>query len=159
MTQEILQDAVVADLKALFEGYKLKNSLGVERAIQVFSQDTPIRQGDDEAVDREAPPEPYVIVRTAGGTVEDETVPHVVEIILAICVFDEDPERQGYRDALHIVNEIYRHFAANGIVGKKYALRYPIRWATGDDDNHPYYYAAMALNFEAPAVVKEVPEL
>lgn len=159
MTQEFLQDAVVADLKNLFAEYKLKNSLGVERAVNVYPQDTPIRQGDDEAVDQEAPPEPYVVVRTAAGTIEDETAPHVVEIILAICVCDHDPERQGHRDALHIVNEIYRHYAANGIVGKRFSLRYPIRWATGDDDKHPYYYAAMALNFEAQAVVKEVPDV
>lgn len=159
MTQEFLQDAIVADLRELFAEYRLKNSMGVERAVSVYAQDTPIRQGDDEAMDREAPPEPYVVVRTAAGSVGDETAPLVVEIILAVCVCDYDQERQGHRDALHIINEIYRHYAANGTVGKRFTLRYPIRWATGDDDKHPYYYAAMALNFEAPAVVKEVPYL
>ncbi|MCI2105407.1 MAG: hypothetical protein LKK00_01620 [Intestinimonas sp.] len=158
MTQEFLQDAIVEDLKGFFSRYQLTNSLGVEREIKVYPHDAPIRQGDDEAQDPEAPPEPYVIVRTMGGGVQDENSPHVVEIVLVVCVYDRDPERQGYRDALHIVNEIYRHYAANGIVGKRYSLQYPIKWTTPDDDTHPYYFAAMALNFEAPAVIKEVPE-
>ncbi len=158
MTQEFLQDAVVEDLESLFQHHRLTNSLGVERAVKVYPHDTPIRQGDDEAQDPEAPPEPYVIVRTMGGSIQDESSPQVVEIVLVICVYDRDPARQGYRDALHIVNEVYRHYASNGVVGKRYVLQYPIRWATPDDDSHPYYFAAMALNFEAPAVTKEVPE-
>ena len=63
MTQEFLQDTMVADLKELFSHERLKNSLGVEREIQIYPQDVPIRRGDDEAIDKEAPPEPYVVVR------------------------------------------------------------------------------------------------
>lgn len=158
MTQEFLQDAVAEDLQSLFEHYRLTNSLGVEQAVNVYLHDTPIRQGDDEALDTKAPPEPYIIVRTMGGSVQDENSPHVVKIVLVICVYDRDPNRQGYRDALHIVNEIYSHYAAGGIVGKRYMLQYPIEWVTPDDDTHPYYFAAMSLNFEAPAVSREVPE-
>lgn len=158
MTPEYLQDAIVADLKALFQHYALKNSMGVERTVNVYPGDTPIRQGDDEAQDREAPPEPYVVVKTTGGNIQDETAPHMVEIVLVACVYDRDPNRQGNRDAMHLVSEIYRHYAINNIVGKRYALQYPIRWAVSDEDTHPYYYAAMALSFEAPAIYKEVPE-
>ena len=43
MTQEFLQDAMVADLKELFSHERLKNSLGVEREIQIYPQDVPIR--------------------------------------------------------------------------------------------------------------------
>ena len=158
MTQEFLQDAVVEDLKKLFEHYLLTNSLGVERAVNVYAHDTPLRTGDDEGRDREAPPEPYVTVRTVGGTIQEEGDPHVVQLILSVCVYDRAEDRQGCRDALHIVNEIYRRYAADGTVANRYTLQYPIRWVTPDDDTHPYYFAAIALNFEAQAVVKEVPE-
>lgn len=66
MTQEFLQDAMVADLKELFAHEGLKSSLGVEREIQIYPQDVPIRESDDEAQDKEAPPEPYVVVRLPG---------------------------------------------------------------------------------------------
>lgn len=36
MTQEFLQDAMVADLKELFAHERLKSSLGVEREIQIL---------------------------------------------------------------------------------------------------------------------------
>ena len=59
---------------------------------------------------------------------------------------------------LHIVNTILDHYGSDGLVGKKFQVKYPIRWATGEEDNHPYYFAAVALKFDAPAIFKEVPE-
>ena len=173
---------MVADLEQLFEGETLKNSAGVERRIQVFPQDLPIRAGsgieeDPEPVedadleaeqleDREPPeetepedvPEPYVIVRIPGGELPAQDVRQTVEAILIVCVCDPDPNRQGFRDALHIVNKILIHYAENGIVARRYEVQYPIKWVTQEEDNHPYYFAAMALTLDAPAIFKEVPE-
>ena len=95
MTQEFLQDAMVADLKALFAHERLKNSLGVEREIQIYPQDVPIRESDDEAMDREAPPEPYVVVRLRGGKTESDDDPQIIDAVLVTCVYDPDPGRQG----------------------------------------------------------------
>lgn len=78
MTQEFLQDTMVADLKVLFSHERLKNSLGVEREIQIYPQDVPIRRGDDEAIDKEAPPEPYVVVRLRGGKTESDDDPQIM---------------------------------------------------------------------------------
>lgn len=180
MTQEFLQDAMVADLGQLFKGETLKNSAGVEREIRVFPQDLPIRAGADiepepdpveedpeaEQLDgqpEEGPkpedvPEAYVIVRVPGGELPAQDERQQVEIILVVCVYDPDPNRQGFRDALHIVNAIITHYGENGIVGKRYEVQYPIKWVTQEEDTHPYYFAAMALKISAPAIFKEVPE-
>ena len=181
MTQEFLQDAVVADLEQLFKGETLKNSAGVEREIRVFPQDLPIRAGADiepepdpveedmeaEQLEGQAPaeetkpedvPEPYVIVRIPGGELPDQDTRQQVEVILVVCVQDPDPGRQGFRDALHIVNTILTHYGKNSIVGRRYEVQYPIKWVTQEEDTHPYYFAGMALTFAAPAIFKEVPE-
>ena len=181
MTQEFLQDAVVADLEQLFKGETLKNSAGVEREIRVFPQDLPIRAGADiepepdpveedmeaEQLEGQAPaeetkpegvPEPYVIVRIPGGELPDQDTRQQVEVILVVCVQDPDPGRQGFRDALHIVNTILTHYGENGIVGRRYEVQYPIKWVTQEEDTHPYYFAGMALKLAAPAIFKEVPE-
>ena len=180
MTQEFLQDDVVADLEQLFKGETLKNSAGVEREIRVFPQDLPIRAGADiepepdpveedlEAgqlegqataeTEPEDVPEPYVIVRIPGGELPDQDARQQVEVILVVCVQDPDPGRQGFRDALHIVNTILTHYGANSIVGRRYEVQYPIKWVTQEEDTHPYYFAGMALTFAAPAIFKEVPE-
>lgn len=181
MTQEFLQDAVVADLEQLFKGETLKNSAGVEREIRVFPQDLPIRAGADiepepdpveedleaEQLEDQAPaeetkpedvPEAYVIVRIPGGELPDQDTRQQVEAILVVCVYDPDPNRQGFRDALHIVNTILTHYGANSIVGRRYEVQYPIKWVTQEEDTHPYYFAGMALKLAAPAIFKEVPE-
>lgn len=182
MTQEFLQDALVADLEQLFKGETLKNSAGVERQIRVYPQDVPIRAGADtgedlepvEDVDLEAEqlesqeppeetepedvPEPYVIVRLPGGELPAQDERQTVEAVLVVCVCDPDPNRQGFRDALHIVNKIMTHYAENGIVARRYEVQYPIKWVTQEEDTHPYYFAAMALKISAPAIFKEVPE-
>ena len=172
MTQEFLQDAVVADLEQLFKGETLKNSAGVERRIQVFPQDLPIRAGadlepeldpeEDPDLEPEQPPEdvpePYVIVRIPGGELPDQDTRQQVELVLVICVYDPDPNRQGFRDALHIVNTILTHYGRNGIVGRRYEVQYPIQWVVPEEDTHPYYFAGMALKLAAPAIFKEVPE-
>lgn len=181
MTQEFLQDAVVADLEQLFQGETLKNSAGVEREIRIFPQDLPIRAGADiepepdpveeeleakqlegqepeEETKPEDVPEAYVIVRVPGGELPDQDARQQVEVILVVCVYDPDPGRQGFRDALHIVNAILTHYGENGIVGRRYEVQYPIKWVTQEEDTHPYYFAGMALKLAAPAIFKEVPE-
>ena len=181
MTQEFLQDAVVADLEQLFQGETLKNSAGEERRIRVYPQDLPIRAGADiepdpepveedleaeQPEDQEPPeetepedvPEPYVIVRLPGGELPAQDERQTVEAVLVVCVCDPDPNRQGFRDALHIVNTILTHYGENGIVGKRYEVQYPIKWVTQEEDTHPYYFAGMALKLAAPAIFKEVPE-
>ena len=50
------------------------------------------------------------------------------------------------------------HYGANGVVGGKYVLQYPIEWATQEEETHPYYFAAVGLPFYAPAIFMEVPE-
>ncbi len=172
MTQEFLQDAVVADLEQLFKGETLKNSAGAERRIQIFPQDLPIRAGadlepeldpeEDPDLEPEQPPEdvpePYVIVRIPGGELPNQDTRQQVELVLVICVYDPDPNRQGFRDALHIVNTILTHYGRNGIVGRRYEVQYPIQWVVPEEDTHPYYFAGMALKLTAPAIFKEVPE-
>jgi hypothetical protein len=168
VTQEFLQDAIVKDLQGLFEGETLKNSAGVERQIRVYPQDVPIRAGSDvepdqdleenEQAEPEDVPEPYVIVRIPGGELPAQDERQKVEAVLVVCVYDADPNRQGFRDALHIVNAILTHYAKGDIVARRYQVQYPIKWVTQEEDTHPYYFAAMALTLNAPAIFKEVPE-
>lgn len=158
MTQEFLQDAIAEDLRGLFAHYTLTNSLGAAQAVRVVTQDLPVRAGRDETENADDLPEPYIIVRLSEGELPQEDDRQTVELALIVCVCDRDTDRQGYRDTLHIVNEIVRHYAANGIIAKRYEVQYPIRWATQEEDTHPYYFAAVGLKVYAPAIFKEVPE-
>lgn len=158
MTQENLLDALVGDLNELFRHRKYTNSLGVDRVVRAFPQALPIREGDDEDNDPEAPAEPYIVVRLQEGELPEAGEQQTIDAVLAVCVFDPDTKRQGYRDVLHIINEIMLHYGTNGVVGRRYVLQYPIKWATQEEDTHPYYFGAVGLRFEAPTIFKEVPQ-
>ena len=128
----------------------------------------PIIEGLDETEDRtEEIPEPYIIVRTNEGNIPDANSAQEIDLILVVCTYDRNPNRQGYRDVLHIIQEIYGRYAKNPLVrikadsggarGGPWSVKYPIKWVTQQEDTHPYYFGAMSLKFEAPAVRQEVP--
>lgn len=158
MTQEYLLDAVIEDLERLFKGYKLRNSTGAELGIKICRQNLPVREGSDDAPEPEQPPEPYILVSLTGGEMLGNGAALTAEAVLLICVYDEAPDRQGYRDMLHIVNEIALHYGQRNIVGGKYEISYPVEWAAQQEDTHPYYFGGVRLNFELPAVYNETAE-
>ena len=89
-----MQDAITADLADLFEGQTLQSSAGDKRPIRVYSQDLPIIEGMDETEDRtEEIPEPYIIVRTNEGNIPDANSAQEIDLILVVCVYDNDPNR------------------------------------------------------------------
>lgn len=156
MTQEGLQDAIVANLRALFEHYKHVDNHGFERHIQVFSQDVPARQRHDEAPDPSERIEPYIVVRLEDGELSAPNEYQTVNVMLMICVRDSEESRQGHRDALHIVNEILLRYGANAVLDGRYHVKYPIRWAMQEEGRTSLYFAAVALQFEVPAIFQEV---
>ncbi len=150
MTQEFLQDAIVDELTALFSTSFLQSPDGNAKPVEVFPQNLPIKLDEDEP-----DPQAYITVRLLGGTTATEQDPETVKVVLVICVYDEKPDRQGYRDALHIKNQIYRHFAVKGTVGGKFQLTYPLEWENQSDDTHPYYFMGIGLSFLVPMIQKE----
>lgn len=158
MTPEFLLDGIAGDLRDLFDGHTYQNSLGAKQQVRVYTQDTPIRDGDDEAIDTDAPPEPYVVIRMNGGKVDAEGAGMTVNLTFISCVCDDAKDRQGYRDALHLLWMIYQRYTRDGVVAKKFLLRHPIEWALPENDLHPYYYAGLSMTAEAPAMrTKENP--
>lgn len=150
-----LQQALADDLGKTFDGFALCDSAGENRKINIYRQFIPIQNGEDESEDEQLPPEPYIQVRVSDGEVEDREERQTVNVVLLIGVCDHDPDRQGYIDALHIAETIKLRYAANGIFGRKFEVKAPIRWAVSDEDTHPYYYAAVGFDVSAPPIYAE----
>ena len=107
----------MADLADLFEGQTFTSSAGDKRPIRVYPQDLPIIEGNDEGEDRaEEIPEPFIIVRINEGTIQNADSAQEIDVILVICTCDKDPNQQGHRDVLHIIQEIYGRYAKNPLV-------------------------------------------
>lgn len=169
MITEFFEDALADDLRELFAGQVFPCSAGGERQINVYVQDLPIIEGFDEAPRDNEIPEPYIIVRTSEGKTEKPTSAQEISVILIVCAYDNAPNRQGHRYVLHIMREILARYMRNPLVrikpgssgtcGGPWSFLCPAKWATQQDDTHPYYFGAMQLKFEAPAVRSEVSDL
>lgn len=154
MTPDILEHDLATEITALFTGYLLKNSEGINAVLNVFEHDLPIRQGTD---DEETPelPEPYIVVKAGSGNIASETDSQVVTVVLVICTCDDSAARQGHKDVLHIIQKIYERFAKNPALAGKFVFKFPFDWVLEDEDTYPYYFGGVQLQFEVPAIQKE----
>ena len=91
-----------------------------------------------------------------------------VQIVLVVALYDDRPDRQGYRDVLHIIQEITARYCKNPVIrirpgsagarGGPYTVKKPIQWAIWNDTKaHPYYLGAVEFQLEIPTICPEVP--
>lgn len=166
MTAEFAADALAADLEDLFAGQLYRSSAGEKRAIRYFVNDLPVATGNDEDRSQDAP-EPYIIVQIGEGTIPEGDAAQEVQIVLAIALYDDRPDRQGYRDLLHIIQEITARYCKNPVVrlrpgsagarGGPYTVKKPIGWSVQNQPTTPYYYGIVEFSLEIPNICPEVP--
>jgi len=168
MTPTLLLEDMKVELERLFVDHRLPNVMGEEKPIAIYIQDVPIRKGPDvdgyadidvsqeQFGEKAETPEPYILLRARSGKIDDATADHAVRVVILLCVWDGDRERQGHRDVLHLIHRIYERFAKDPVLNDRYHMEYPIEWSTADEDNHPYYFGGMALGF-AMAAIHRVP--
>ena len=166
MTAEFAADALAADLEDLLAGQLFRSSAGGERAICVHVNDLPVPTGNDEDRSQDAP-EPYIIVQIGEGTIPEGDAAQEVQIVLVIALYDDRPDRQGYRDVLHLIQEITARYCKNPVVrlrpgsagarGGPYTVRKPIGWSVQNERTTPYYYGIVEFSLEIPNICPEVP--
>ena len=167
MTAEFAADALADDLKDLLAGQLFQSSAGEMRPVRVHVNDLPVPTGNDEDRSQDAP-EPYIIVRIGEGTIPEGDAAQEVQIVLVVALYDDRPDRQGYRDLLHIIQEIAARYCKNPVIrirpgsagarGGPYTVKKPIQWAIWNDTKaHPYYLGAVEFQLEIPTICPEVP--
>ena len=166
MTAEFAADALTDDLEDLFAGQLFRSSAGGERAIRYFVNDLPVATGNDEDRSQDAQ-EPYIIARITEGTIPEGDAAQEVQIVLVICLYDDRPDRQGYRDVLHIIHEITARYCKNPVIrirpgsagarGGPYTVKKPIGWSVQNQPTTPYYYGIVEFSLEIPNICPEVP--
>ena len=167
MTAEFAADALADDLEDLFAGQRFRSSAGEKRAIRYFVNDLPVATGNDEDRIKHAQ-EPYIVARITEGTIPEGDAAQEVQIVLVICLYDDRPDRQGYRDVLHLIHEITARYCKNPVIrirpgsagarGGPYTVKKPIQWAIWNDSKaHPYYLGAVEFKLEIPTICPEVP--
>ena len=155
-TPQLCQDALIEMLKELFADKLFCGQEG-RKPLKIYKQDLPIPQSDDADADTDKAEAPYIVVRMTGGQIEDDDSPQTVDFSLIVCAYDTGLDREGWQDVANIKEDIIQRVCKAPYFGGAFTVLKPITWALQEDDTHPYYFGAMSLKFEAPAVRQEVP--
>ncbi len=151
MTPLELQDELVEEMSRILDGCTYKTPNGKRIPINVFPQNIPMNETDDEA-----DPVPYIIVRLSSG--EDDGGRdsfNTVSVVVIVGIWEDSLEAQGDRDVLNIIQKIYQRFHENPDLNKKAAYAGEFRWAMQDNDYYPYSIGACHMKFQIAAVRRE----
>lgn len=153
-TAQLCQDAMIEMLKELFKGKKYNGQQG-RKPLNVYKQDLPIPEDNDEDVDTDAACAPYVVVRMIGGEIPDDDSPQGVDFSITVCAYDSGKKREGYQDVANIKEDIIQRVCTAPYFGGSFTIKKPITWALQNEDSHPYYYGACFLSCTAPAMTQD----
>lgn len=151
MTPIMLQDELVEESRRLLQGHLYKEPGGTRIPINVYAQNIPVVESDDEA-----DPVPYIIVRLNSGedTGERESN-NTVKLVIIIGLWDDSLDAQGHREVLNIIQKFYERFHKDPNLNNKAVYAGDFHWALQEDGYYPYFFGACTLNFHIAAIRKE----
>lgn len=153
-TAQLCQDAIIEMLEEMFTGKKYNGQNG-RKTLNVYKQDLPIPEQNDDDVDTEAAAAPYILVRMIGGEIPDDNSPQSVDFSLTVCAYDTGINREGFQDVANIKEDIIQRVCARPYFGGAFTVKKPITWALQTEDSHPYYFGACFLSCTAPALTQD----
>lgn len=161
----LLQDALAAHLQALFAEYTLPTKSGKEKTVRVFSQYLPQPKGptvkpkgrkEDEDAEAEYSAEdfeenfPCIVVKFDEGTDKEENVqdPTRINVRILVGTYDSNPDCQGYRDVLNVLETIRQDLLTSRFLEKKYKLEMPFKWYLFEDQPWPVFFGQIETVWE-----------
>lgn len=154
-----LQEALVGELRMIFDDLYLEDPRGGKKKLSVFAQDLPVEQhiAGNEAGQN---PFPFITVRLLSGEIpEGRNADHLMRTELIIGIFDSGRVQQGVGTVVDIIQEIYRRFAEMPLLGRRYVLQFPVGWQLMESEtrDHKYHFGSMGLTWRAPAIERRLP--
>lgn len=146
MTAFALQEDFAHELKQLFSEFRIKTKEEL-KPIHIYVQDIPFVQ--DNKTKNEL--FPYIIVRLEEGSISSDK--NTCQMVLILGVYNEDIDRQGYKDLLNIMQKIMYHYATEKIIAQRYRIGEDMEWLIQDGDTiFPYYIGAISFEVELPII-------
>lgn len=157
MNPEELQDELAELTKWLVDGERMQDTAGNEAPVNVYKQNIPWRTGTDTGAGADRP-EPYVLIALAGGQRKTGAdLYETVNVVVTALVGNTERDRQGHRDALHLLRKLYLSLTEHPVVAGKWRYQGDIQWALDDSDNTAAA-AAMLLTFDHLAEDPVIPD-
>lgn len=151
MTPLDLQDELVLEMRKILKGYEYKTPAGERVPINVFAQNIPVNETDDDE-----DPVPYIIVRLNSGEDKgDRDSTNTVKLVIIAGIYDDSLDAQGHRDVMNIIQKIYQRFHVSPNLNGKAVYAGEFHWMMQEDGYYPYFFGACSLAFYIPAIRRE----
>ncbi len=151
-TPFFLQEALVDEIKALFAGFETENAAGELAPLNVYPQSLPEKEDEDDSAHF-----PYIVVRILDGGIDNEDEGASCRIVFVAGIYDSNPNYQGNKTILNILQKMQTHFFKKRIIAEKFKIEYPFKWQIYDEEDlHPYYFGGAETNWTLPGVQEEV---
>jgi hypothetical protein len=150
VTPYLLQDALVAEIKALFADTEFKNTKNEPTELNVYPQFLPAKQSEDDNEHF-----PYAIVRVLNGGTADEQEAATCKILIFFGLYDDDQNYQGYKGVLNMLRRLETHLFRKRIIDSRYRIEHPFDWSIYDEDVYPFYFGGAETTWTLPAVRQE----
>lgn len=154
MTNQYLLDALAEYLEKLYADIPLKNVNGELAKLTVYKTEMPEDRTSDDADDALSKL-PYCVVKVLSGSISAWNTKAEANVIITFCTYDDNADRQGYRDFYNLCDRLTTELGKRCIVGGRYEAVPPVEWGICDEDTYPLYLGAIKLKFKCPEVVIE----
>lgn len=140
------------------DGYRLKAYLqdlpipGMKEALGDFEEENADETGVFSF--------PWAVVKLDTGLTAGPSERHRVNVIVVVGIYDDAPDRSGYRGVMLTLERIMARFSQRPLLAGKFTAvqldqNTMFRWSLQDEDTHPYYYGALEMAFEMQGYVRE----
>ncbi len=167
-TAFFLQKALIGGLEKIFKSERYPSKNGDMTKLSIFEQSLPVVDAggiDDEQEQPEsgllelesaceATQAPYIQVILLGGKTSTVDMSGTADILLYLCVLDDGEKRDGYQYIVNMIQKIQERFSKNFMI-EQYRCGEEIQWEIAGTDDHPFYFGAISMNFQIPAIRKE----
>lgn len=132
-------------------GASFPNGCGETVPVNIFEQDLPI----STAYDGEPEYAPFCLVRLVGGSITGVNEPENANILLIFCTYDENTNRQGYADTLHLMQLAKQYMLTNNVLAGCFVLQASsVQWTLEEDDIQGYHIGSITATYTCPATIR-----
>lgn len=139
------------ELKTVLSHMRLPSPKGEETEINIFQYGLPIEKTKEDAKKKV----PYVLIIPTEGELTGGNEPQTVKVECLIGLYDDNKDNQGKKAVMNVINDICSRFAVNPVLKDSYYAEEKMEWVVDREEEYPYHYGAVWLDFNVPAVRRE----
>lgn len=150
--EELAEELITILSHMKFEAPKKKGAeINMEDAeINIFQYGLPIEKANGDPIKKF----PYVLIEPMEGQIPDSVEEQKVKVQLLIGLHDNESMNHGKKQVLNIINDICERFLKNPVL-KNYHADEKITWLLDTEDEYPFHYGAVLMEFYIPSYGRE----